>query len=40
MGRLQRLGSIEQQESADSTMTKYINYRIGNVGQAGKIKDD
>ena len=40
MGRPQRLGSIEQQESADSTMTEHIDYRIGNVDQAGKIKDD
>jgi len=40
MGGPQRLGNIEQQESADSTMTEHINYRIGNVDQAGKIKDD
>ncbi len=40
MGRPECLGSIEQQESADSTMTEHISYRIGNVDQAGKIKDD
>jgi len=38
MERLKPLGSIEQQQSTDSTETEHINIRIGNVDRAGKIK--
>jgi hypothetical protein len=39
-GRLQPRGSIEQLETANNPVKEHINYRIGDVNQPGKTKDN